>query len=144
MHLYVIITPRFSCNARCRLHPSSRCMGRCCRLLPYPTEAAISELDCPIRLRQSYTLFSSPCSLSPISITGKVTFIVWAVLEDPDTRPWDFESFLPETAHAPEIVRYLMGDIFCIWYESGMKMSAEEMAEFGTRLALHGIYSPDN
>lgn len=86
-------------------------------------------------------------SLSPISITGKVTFIVWAVLEDPDTRPWDFESFLPETAHAPEIVRYLMGaihNIFCIWYESGMKMSAEEMAEFGTRLALHGIYSPDN
>ena len=72
---------------------------------------------------------------------------IWAVLEDPDTRPWDFESFLPETAHAPEIVRYLMGairNIFCIWYESGMKMSAEEMAEFGTRLALHGIYSPDN
>lgn len=35
-------------------------------------------------------------------------------------------------------------NIFCIWYESGMKMSAEKMAEFGTRLALHGIYSPDN
>lgn len=72
---------------------------------------------------------------------------IWAVLEDPDTRPCDFESFLPETEHAPEIVRYLMGairNIFCIWYESGMKMSAEEMAEFGTRLALHGIYSPDN
>ena len=34
---------------------------------------------------------------------------IWAVLEDPDTRPWDFESFLPETEHAPEIVRYLMG-----------------------------------
>lgn len=68
---------------------------------------------------------------------------IWRILEDPATRPWDFEAFLPSKEHASEIVLYLIGalrNIFCIWYETGMKMTPDEMASFGTQLALHGIY----
>ena len=71
---------------------------------------------------------------------------VYHVMEDPRTRPHNFEQYVSFSEDPETLVMYLIGalrNVFCTWYECGMKTSPEVMAQKGVKAVLYGVMPND-
>ena len=62
-------------------------------------------------------------------------------MNENEKRPWSFEEFLTNINYRTMITAYMIENIrniFCLWYRTGMEISAEKMAEIGTFAVFHG------
>ena len=68
---------------------------------------------------------------------------IWDVV---NSRPWNYDDFIPNRYYKEFLITYLINslrNLFCQWYQDGMVIPPEMMAELGTQIAFSGIESLD-
>lgn len=68
---------------------------------------------------------------------------IWDIV---NSRPWNYDDFIPNKYYKEFLITYLINSIrilFCQWYQDGMVIPSEIMAELGTQIAFSGITDLD-